>query len=181
MPAAYPRRFVCYTYHTPEEQRQQRSALRKATLPVSRKLANQRRSHARAKVSGREKLPQSETSPHTSYPPDAPCPSTAPVRSSAYGCTRLINHRFLLAFLCLLPSNRCLQPSGSQIPSPLQIFLPSPSSFSAPPDPSPPSTSKISTAFLVRGSLLPTKFTVSARLHCSSGGTSFRFGLESFS
>ena len=125
--------------------------LRKATLPVSRNLANQRRSHARAMVSGREKLAQGETSPHTSSPPDVLCPSTAPVCSSAYyGCTRLTTHRFLLAFLCLLLSNPHLQPSGSQIPSPPQIVLRSPSSFSASPVPSPPSTSKISTAFSVR-------------------------------
>ena len=149
--------------------------LRKATLPVSRKLANQRRSHARVKVSGREKFAQSETFTPTSSPPDAPCPSTAPVRSSAYGCTRSTKCRLLVAFLRLLPSNHCLQPSSSQ------IVLPSPSFISAPPDPSPPSTSGISTAFSMRGSLLPTKSTVSARLFCPSSETSFRFGLESFS
>ena len=148
--------------------------LREATRPVSR-LANQRRSHARVKVSGREKFAQSETSTPTSSPPDAPCPSIAPVRSSAYGCTRSTKRRLLFAFLRLLPSNRCLQPSSSQ------IVLPSPSSISAPPDPSPPSTSEISTAFSGRGSILPTKYTVSARLFCPSSGTSFRFGLESFS
>ena len=148
--------------------------LRKATLPVSR-LANQRRNHARVNVSGREKFTQSETSTTTSSPPDAPCPSTASVSSSAYGCTRPAKRRLLSVFLRLLPSNRCLQPSPSQ------IVLPSPSFISVPPDPSPPPTSEISTAFSVRGSLLPTNSTVSACLFCRSSGTLFRFGLESFS
>ena len=170
MPAAYPRRFICHNCHTPEEQCQQPSASAEGeTTSFTRS--------GQSEVSGRKKLAQSETSTRTSYPPDAPCASTAPVRLSAYDCTRLTKRRLLLAFLCLLPSSPCLQPSGLQIFSPSQIVLPSPSSISAPPEPSPPSTSEISTAFSVRGSPLPTKSTVSVRLFCPSGETSFRFGL----
>ena len=155
--------------------------MRPAILPVSLKLLIHNWSRARVKVGDREKLAQSETSTRASSPPDAPCPPTDPVRSLAYGCTRLNKLRLLLAFPSLLPSNLYLQLLGLQIPSPSQIVLLSPSSISAPPYPSPPSTPKISTAFSVRGSPLPTKSTVSARLLCPSGGTSFRFGLESFS
>ena len=146
-------------------------SMRPAIMPVSLKLVIQSRGRARAKVTDREKLAQSETSTRASSPSDAPCPSTTAVRSSAYGCTRLNKHRLILAFLSLLPSNRCLQPMGLQIPSPSQIVLPSPLSISVPPYPSPLSTPKISTAFSVQGSPLPTKSTASVRLLCPSGGT----------
>ena len=104
-------------------------SMRPAIMPVSLKLVIQSRSRARAKVTDREKLAQSETSTRASSPSDAPCPSTTAVRSSAYGCTRLNKHRLILAFLSLLPSNRCLQPMGYKFPRHHRLFSPHPYPF----------------------------------------------------
>ena len=98
--------------------------MRPAILPISLKLVIQSRSRTRTKVSDRAKHAQSETSTRASSLPDAPFPSTAPVRPSDYGCTRLNKRRLLLAFLSLLPSNRCYK-----FPRHHRLFSPYPHPF----------------------------------------------------
>ena len=123
MPAAYPRPFTCPKYQTPEKQRQHPS------VSAEGETASQRRSHSRAKVSGREKVAQSETSTRTPSPPYAPCPLTVPVRSSAYGCTRSTKRRLHLAFLCLFPPTAVSNPRGYEFPRHHRFFSPHPHPF----------------------------------------------------